>query len=65
MLVAHADLSVDVVYKIIKAISEHSDELAQYHPAGKLWTAETTAQRAPIPRHPGAEKYLREKGLLK
>jgi TRAP transporter TAXI family solute receptor len=64
-LVANAALSQNVVYKIVKAIGENVDELAAIHPLGKFWTAERAAQNIIIPRHPGSESYLRERGLLK
>jgi uncharacterized protein len=64
-LVSNSALSQNVVYKIVKAIGENVDELAAIHPLGKFWTSERAAQNMIIPRHPGSEKYLREKGLLK
>jgi TRAP transporter TAXI family solute receptor len=64
-LIANAALSQNVAYKIIKAIAENTNELAAIHPMGKFWTAERAAQKMIIPRHPGAEKYLKERGLLK
>jgi TRAP transporter TAXI family solute receptor len=64
-LVANTALSQNVVYKIVKAIGENTNELAAIHPMGKFWTIERAAQKMIIPRHPGAEKYLKEKGLLK
>jgi len=64
-LVSNSALSQDVVYKIVKAIAENVDELTAIHPLGKFWTSERAAQNMIIPRHPGSEKYLREKGLLK
>ena len=63
-LMANSQLPEDVGYKIVKALSENTQELVS-HPAGAYWTLEKTAQKMIVPRHPGAERYLREKGLLK
>jgi hypothetical protein len=64
-LVCNTAVSQNVVYNIVKAISENVNELAAIHPLGRFWTAERAAQNSIVPRHPGSERYLREKGLLK
>lgn len=62
---ANSALPENVGYKIVKAVLEHNKELTAAHPSGEFWTLEKTARKMIIPRHPGAERYLREKGLLK
>ena len=64
-LVAHSSLPEETGYKIVKALLEHNKELVAAHPSGSFWTLEKTAQKMIVPRHPGALKYLQEKGMLK
>ncbi len=64
-LIAHKGTPDDVVYAVLERIVEQG-ELAQVHAAGKAWVLEgALAGRAGLPLHPGAERYFREKGLLK
>jgi TRAP transporter TAXI family solute receptor len=64
-LVTHSGVSDDVVYQMTKLVFENLPELANAHSAAKDIKLETAAQGSPIPLHPGAERYYREKGLLK
>lgn len=58
-------ISEDVVYEITKAIFDHINILAETHVQGKNIRLETALNGMSIPLHPGAEKYYREKGILK
>jgi len=60
-----ADVPEDTVYQITKNIFEHLDQLVTAHAAAKVITLENAPKGLPIPLHPGAEKYYREKGLIK
>lgn len=62
-----ADLPDDLVYKLVKSVysPEGLAYLAKVHPAGKGIKLENAAKWAPIPLHPGAEKFFREAGVLK
>ncbi len=64
MVVVSGELSEDEVYNITKAIFENIDKIQQSHPAAKGLSIETAVERTPIPLHPGAEKYFKERGLL-
>ena len=65
-LIGRKDLADDLVYSITKTLSEHTEDLRAIHPMAGWFTAEMSTRQAPIvPFHPGAEKYFREKGLLK
>ncbi len=55
----------DVVYTLTKTIFEHLSELYSVHQAAKMITMETAGDGMSIPLHKGAEKYLKEKGMLK
>ena len=64
-LVTRAGLPNDEVYAITKAIYDHLDQLVAAHSAAKGIHLETAAKNLPVPLHPGAAKYFKEKGLLK
>jgi TRAP-type uncharacterized transport system substrate-binding protein len=48
-----------------KLVYESLPELASAHAAGKGIKLETAAADSPVPLHPGAIKYFKEKGVLK
>ena len=65
-LVVRADMDEQTAYNITKAIIEHSDKYKAAHRLlQKVVTNQTLAGKGLIPHHPGAAKYLKEKGLLK
>jgi TRAP transporter TAXI family solute receptor len=64
-LVTRSDLSADLVYKLTKATFDNLPELQASHAAAKDMTLEKATVGMPVPMHPGAEKYFREKGVLK
>ena len=65
MLVTTDDVDADLVYAVAKAIMDHTPELKAIHPQGAEWDLEDAAEGVAIPFHPGAAKYLKEKGILK
>jgi hypothetical protein len=64
-LVTSVAVSDDLAYQMTKLIFESLPELANSHIAGKSIKLETAAIGSPIPLHPGAIRYYKEKGLLK
>jgi len=64
-LVTHSGVSNDTVYLMTKSMFENLDQLVAAHAAGKAVKLENANGSMPIPLHPGAEKYYREKGLIK
>jgi TRAP transporter TAXI family solute receptor len=64
-LITKKDLSDDVVYSITKALFENQKELGEAHAKGKELTLEDAVKGVSVPFHPGAEKYFKEKGVLK
>lgn len=66
-LCAHKDVDERILYQITKAIIEHVDELIAIHKAGEFFNGKNATMGIPkgVPFHPGAEKYLREKGFIK
>jgi len=64
-LATNSQASEDVIYNITKTLFENQPELAQAHAKGAELVLEKAVQGISIPFHPGAEKYFKEKGLLK
>ncbi len=65
ILVCGADVSEEAVYNITKALFEFQPELASAHAKGKLLDINNSTDGISIEFHPGAAKYLTEKGILK
>jgi uncharacterized protein len=64
-LVTSSAVSDDLAYQMTRLIFENLPELANAHASGKEIRLETAATGNPIPLHPGAARYYKEKGLLK
>ena len=64
-LVSHSGVKDETVYEMTKAIYENLPELVAAHAAARDIKLETAMQGMPIPMHPGAERYLKEKGITK
>jgi TRAP transporter TAXI family solute receptor len=62
-LFTHKNIPAENVYKMTKALYEHSDEIAQIHQAGKWIKLETAKKGIFIPFHEGAARYFKEKGI--
>lgn len=67
ILFANANVDEEVVYKIVKTIWEHREELALAHSSqedlNERLVEESILNIAPI--HPGALKYYKESGIIK
>jgi hypothetical protein len=64
-LVTSTAVSDDLAYQMTKLIFESLPELANAHVAGKDIKLENAATGSPVPLHPGAIRYYKEKGLIK
>jgi uncharacterized protein len=64
-LVTHSDVKDEAVYQMTKALYESLPDLVAAHAAARDIKIENAAQGMPIPMHPGAERYLAEKGIKK
>ncbi|WP_192868219.1 TAXI family TRAP transporter solute-binding subunit, partial [Calderihabitans maritimus] len=65
VLYVKKDLPEDLVYQLTKVMYENTEQIAQAHARGKQITIENATKGiAPVPFHPGAARYYREKGLL-
>ena len=61
--IAHKDVPEDLVYEITKAVLEGQSQLLKAHPAAKETLLENWGRNTSIPFHPGALRYLKEKGI--
>ena len=64
-LVTREGVSEDTVYQMTKLVYESIPELAAAHSAGKDIKLDGALAGVPIPLHPGAQRYFKEKGLIK
>ena len=62
-LVTHEGVKDELVYQMTKNVFENLGELAASHSAGKEIKLEKALDGMPVPLHPGAARYLKEKGL--
>ena len=66
VLLAASALDEATVYALTKALLENNDALSQAHSLGQAWGPDNAVGgiEGVFPFHPGAEKYLKEAGLL-
>ncbi len=64
-LVTSEAVKPDLVYAMVSATYSHLDTLVAAHSAAREMKLETAAKPGPVPLHPGAEKFFKEKGVLK
>lgn len=65
VLIVNSEIKDDVVYKLTKALFDNQAELAAAHAKGKELNLQNAVKGVSIPFHPGAEKYYKEKGVMK
>jgi TRAP transporter TAXI family solute receptor len=63
-LVTRADLSDDLVYAMTKSMFDHLPDMAAAHAAAKGIKLDEAAKNSPVPLHPGAERFYKEKGAM-
>jgi hypothetical protein len=64
-LVTSSAVTDDVAYQMTKLVFESLPELANAHASGREIKLENAAAASPVPLHPGAIRYYKEKGLIK
>lgn len=64
-LACRPDLPEETVYLITKTIYENLPFLHNIHKATMAMSLERATAGLPVPLHPGAEKFYREKGIIK
>jgi uncharacterized protein len=69
-LLANKQADADLVYHIVKTVIDYRREFEERHPGGNAFTIEKTRylvenNLVPVTFHPGAERYWKEKGVLR
>ncbi|QUW21278.1 TAXI family TRAP transporter solute-binding subunit [Sporosarcina sp. Marseille-Q4063] len=66
VIIANKDVPDEVVYDFIKIMFENESDIEAIHPEGKNYSAnnEFYTQEPLVPYHEGAEKYLKEQGVI-
>ena len=64
-LISHDGVSEETGYQMTKLLFDNLESLAAAHAAAKAIDATKALDGMPVPLHPGAERYYKEKGLLK
>ncbi|MBN9436631.1 TAXI family TRAP transporter solute-binding subunit [Bosea sp. (in: a-proteobacteria)] len=62
-LATHEGMKEETVYQMTKAIFENLPDLAAAHAAARSIKLENALDGMPLPLHPGAARYFKEKGL--
>jgi uncharacterized protein len=64
-LVTREEVPAETVHAMLAAIYDNLPALVAAHSAAKDIKLENAAKGMPVPLHPGAEKFFRERGVLK
>ena len=65
LLVVSETMPEDLAHDITRVLFEKQPELATIHPQAKVLSVKTATTGSPIPFHPGAIRYYRERGVWK
>jgi TRAP transporter TAXI family solute receptor len=65
MLVVRSDLSADLVYRFTRAVFDNLTQFHAAHPAARSFSLQTALVAIPLPLHPGAERFFRERGIAR
>lgn len=63
LLVTHEGVSDELAYQMTKQLFDNLDRVHAAHASAKDIKLETARKGLPIPLHPGAERYFKEKGV--
>jgi len=63
LLICNKDMKEKVAYDIVKTIFDHKPELVAVHKMAEELALEPQVDGSPLPFHPGAAKYFKEKGI--
>ena len=64
-LVTHDGVPEETVYQMTKQLFENLDQMVAAHKAASAIKLEQATAGMPVPLHPGAARYYKEKGLIK
>jgi hypothetical protein len=65
MLVARSSLPEDLVYRFTKAVFDNLSQFHAAHAAARNLTLQTALVGMPLPLHPGAQRFFKEKGIAR
>ncbi len=65
VIITNKNLPDDVAYRIAKVIHENLDQFRKIHGSLATYELKHAVTGTGLPLHPGAEKYYKEKGVLK
>ena len=65
LLICREDLSNELVYNMTKTLHDNQKDLVAAHSAAKDMKLQDALKGMTVPMHPGAEKYYKEKGIMK
>lgn len=63
-LITHEDVPEETAYQMTKQLFENLPEMTAAHAAAKAISLDKALTGMPVPLHPGAERYYKEKGLM-
>ena len=63
VLITHAKVPDDIIYKILDTMEKNKDELVAVQPVLREFSAENGFKQYGVPYHPGALKYFKERNL--
>jgi len=62
VLVADQRMDAELAYEITRALFDHRNDLIAVHSSGRDLTLAAAVTRSPVPFHPGAVRFYRERG---
>ncbi|MGD9123629.1 MAG: TAXI family TRAP transporter solute-binding subunit [Desulfarculaceae bacterium] len=65
LFVVSQSMSQDLAYNILKAVFDHKPELDKIHKKFKLISLKTATSGMSVPLHKGAQKFFKERGVIK
>lgn len=65
VIMVHKDMSDDIAYTLTKLCNEMKDRLPAIHKSMEVFDPTIAWKDQPVPLHPGAAKYYKEKGYMK
>ena len=61
---ATADVSPELIYQLVRTTAENKEYLETVHAGFKVWEPLDMLHNLDVPRHPGAQRYYRERGWI-
>ena len=63
-LITHEGVSDETAYQMTKQLFENLPDMVAAHAAAKAIDLKKALDGMPVPLHPGAERYYKEKGMM-